>query len=136
MTVGTDAAIMKIFRFKAGRDSSVFWSKTSPVDALDVSISGAAPVTVTVSSRAPTSRITSSVMNCCVPIVSPLRSNVSEPRSAARTVYVPGSTATYVYSPAALVTAVRVLFVALLTSITSTPGITPFASLTAPRRPP
>ena len=40
---------------------------TVPVDAFDVSMIGDWPVTVTVSATVPTSSVTSSVMNCCVP---------------------------------------------------------------------
>ena len=62
---------MNALRFRAGSASSVSLLSTSPVEAFDVSMSGASPATVIDSSTAPTSSIRSSVMNCCVPIVRP-----------------------------------------------------------------
>src|SRR5262249_16765948 len=66
----------------------------------------------------------------------PWRSIVLKPVSDAFTVYVPGSTFEKLYSPLSLVTAERLMLVASLVIETSTPGTTPLASLTAPRRPP
>ena len=71
MTVGTVMAIRNAARPGAGSVSSACWPSTSPVDAFDVSMSGAAAVTEISSEIDPTSITTSSVMNCCVPIVRP-----------------------------------------------------------------
>ena len=76
MTVGTVTPIMKAFRPGAGRLCSAWESITVPVDAFDVSISGASPVTVTFSVIAPTSIVRSRVRNCCVPMRIPPRSIV------------------------------------------------------------
>jgi len=54
-------------------------SSTSPVDAFVVSMSGASPDTVMVSSTPPISSWMSSATNCCVPMRTPLRSNVLKP---------------------------------------------------------
>ena len=59
---------------------------TLPVDAFDVSISGASPVTVMVSCSDPTSSLTSMVTNCCVATRTPLFSKVLNPVSSAFTV--------------------------------------------------
>ena len=69
-----------------GSVSSVCLSSTSPVDAFDVSISGASAATVIVSSTAPTSSTISSVRNCCVPMRASFRSKVLNPCTDARTV--------------------------------------------------
>ena len=74
MTVGTVMPIRNALRPGAGSGSSVCRSSTPPVDAVDVSISGDWPVTVTISSIAPTSSVTSSVTNCCVPTTIPFDS--------------------------------------------------------------
>jgi len=49
---------------------------------------------------------------------------------------VPGCTAPKLYSPDSFDTASRVALVPSLINSTVTPGMTPFASFTAPRRPP
>ena len=49
---------------------------------------------------------------------------------------VAGSTLAKTYSPRSLVTVERLMLVCSLVSVTSTPGMTPPASLTDPRRPP
>jgi hypothetical protein len=67
MTVGTVVPIMKAERPGDGSDCSACVSSTVPCDAFDVSMIGDCPVTVMLSSRAPTSIVRSSVMNCCVP---------------------------------------------------------------------
>ena len=85
-TVGWRFAIRKTLRPAVGIDSNDFVSRTSPVDAFAVSMSGDSPMTVIDSSSAPTSRITSSVRNCCVPMRKPLRSNVLNPDTTARMV--------------------------------------------------
>jgi len=64
-------------------------AKTVPIrraDAFDVSMSGAAPVTVTVSCSWPTSSVMSRVTNCWVAIRTPLLSNVRNPVRVALTV--------------------------------------------------
>jgi hypothetical protein len=74
-TVGIVTAISEALRPGVGSASSCVRSRTVPWDALDVSISGDAPETVTDSSIAPTSMTVSSVTNCWVAIVRPSRSN-------------------------------------------------------------
>ena len=135
-TVGVRLAIRKTLRPALGIDSSARVSRTSPVDALVVSISGASPVTVMVSSSAPISSVMSSPTNCCTLTGMAFRSNVLIPCTAAFTVYVPGSTAGNEYSPTPLVTVSRATPFRSLIIVTVTPGITPCASLTTPRSPP
>ena len=74
MTVGIVMPIRKALRPGAGNTSSTSRSSVPPVEALDVSMSGAAPVTVIVSCNVPTSSVRSSVRNCCVPTRMPLLS--------------------------------------------------------------
>jgi hypothetical protein len=69
-----------------GSVSSVLLSRTSPVDAFEVSMSGASAETVMVSSTAPISSTMSSVRNCWVAIRASRRSNFLKPLTAARTV--------------------------------------------------
>ena len=68
MTVGIVTPIRKALRPGAGRVSSTSRSSVPPVEAFEVSMSGAAPVTVTVSCSVPTSSAMSMVRNCWVPI--------------------------------------------------------------------
>ena len=70
---------MNALRPGDGSVCSAAESSTVPVEALEVSMSGAAPVTVTFSSIAPTSNVRSSVKNCCVPMRMPARSIVLYP---------------------------------------------------------
>ena len=63
--------IRKALRPGAGRVSSTSRSSVPPVEALEVSMSGAAPVTVTVSCSVPTSSRMSRVRNCWVPMRTP-----------------------------------------------------------------
>src|SRR5262249_34204690 len=123
-------------RLMLGSVSSVLLSRTSPVEAFDVSISGASADTVIVSSTAPISSTMSRVRNCWVPIRASRRSNVLKPLTAARTVYTPGTTPGNEYSPTSFDAVSRTTPVSWLTSETVAPGITPCASLTVPRRPP
>jgi hypothetical protein len=67
MTVGTVVPIRNAARPGEGSVCSVSELITVPVDAFDVSINGACPVTVMVSVTVPSSSTTSSVRNCCVP---------------------------------------------------------------------
>src|SRR5207247_5592742 len=127
---------MNAFRPGAGSVCSALESSTVPCEALAVSMSGDWPVTVTLSSIAPTSSSRSRTRNCCVPMRMPRRSTVLNPWSAARTVYVPGSTAAKTYSPASLLTTDRLMLVDSFVIVTSTPGTTPLGSRTAPRNPP
>ena len=75
-TVGVRLAIRKTLRPALGIDSRERVSSTSPVDALVVSISGEAPVTVIVSSSAPISSVISRLRNDCTLTGTALRSNV------------------------------------------------------------
>ena len=133
--VGAWAAIMKALRVSDGRFFIVSAVSTSPTDALDVSMIGV-PTTCTTSSRRPTSSTISSVTNCCVPIATPVWSNVLNPASVALSEYAPAGTAGKVNSPTSFVTVVREMFVASFVRTTVAPGRTPLASLTAPRTPP
>jgi len=71
MTVGTVTAKRNAERPPLGSDSSCLALMIAPVEALDVSMSGDSPVTVTVSCIWPTASSMSSVMNCCAPTRTP-----------------------------------------------------------------
>ena len=64
--MGTVTAKRNAERPPLGSVDSSSASITAPVDAVEVSMSGAAPVTVIVSWSWPTSRVMSTVRNCCV----------------------------------------------------------------------
>ena len=74
-TVGLRFAIRKMLRPALGIDSSDLVSSTSPVEAFVVSMSGDSPVTVIVSSMAPTSSVISRLMNDWTLMGTALRSN-------------------------------------------------------------
>ena len=86
MTVGTVTANRKADRPPVGSSCSCVESMTAPVEALDVSMRGACPVTVTVSWSVPTSSVMSSVTNCCAPIRTPRLSYALNPVNVALTV--------------------------------------------------
>src|SRR5436305_502628 len=93
---------------------------------LCVSMSGLSPVTVTVSSTAPTrsSTLTAAVKSLVSSI--PSRFTVLNPGSVNVTVYVPGRRSMILYCPSPLVTATRVFSMSAgLDASTVTPGITP-----------
>ena len=84
--MGTVTAKRNAERPALGNDSSWRESITLPVEAFDVSISGASPVTVMVSCSWPTSSLMSMVTNCCVATRMPLFSKVLKPVNSALTV--------------------------------------------------
>src|SRR5437870_1268316 len=98
------------------------------------STTGVAPVTVTVSSTAPTRSWTSTF--AANPVVNPIRSRttVLKPVSVKVTLYVPGRSSTIWYRPAPSVKTVRTCSISAgLRASTVTPGRTlPVASVTVP----
>jgi len=108
------------------------FSMTVPMVAFSVSTSGATPATVVISETVPNSSVKSTRTDCWT-CNSRSRVAVLNPSSSLFTVYVPGGSAGKSNRPTSLVVAVRVALVALLTTVTVTPGITaPVPSLTAP----
>jgi hypothetical protein len=103
--------------------------------AFDVSISGAAPVTVIVSCSWPTSSWMSSVTNCCARDANALVLEGLEACQLRLDRVVPGGTAAKLYCPVSFETASRDAPVASLISVTVTPGTTP-CDPDAPRNPP
>src|SRR6187402_2643558 len=115
----------------ASRTSSVM---TTRCVMLEVSTIGDSPVTVRVSSRAPTFRSALIVAVKSDVSSTPSRTTVEKPGSSNLTVYVPGLSATIEYVPEPLVTVERVFSISTgLDTSTVTPGNTPpDASLTVP----
>ncbi len=135
-TVGTVTAKRNADRPPLGSVESCSELMTAPVDAVDVSMSGASPVTVIVSCRAPTSSVMSMRHELLGADANALLLVGLEARERRLDRVVPGGNRGEVVRALLVRDGLTRGVVASLINCTVTPGMTPLASFTVPRRPP
>ena len=120
------------FRPLSGRSLIVLPVTTCPTDEVSDASTGR-PVTRISSVTSPVSSLKSTLTSWSVSSTRPSRITVRKPGSSQRTVYVPEGRNGTLYCPVALVTATRASLVLTLTTLTVTPGTTPWVeSVTVP----